>query len=945
MGIGRDDTPHRDEATLIFQRKAMDTPAPSSRSGPASAVTSSVVEPADSTTSTDPSPTEVLLRNNLPPGQLEQDDLSAGSRVGHFRVIELLGRGGVGVVYRAEDESLRREVALKVLPPFHMGDVEHRRLLLREARAAAAVNHPNIATIHEVGEAEGRVYIAMELIQGQTLRQRLGAGPLPVEESIGIARQVLRGLQRAHKAGLIHRDLKPDNIMVAEDGLAKVLDFGLAMQGPQPPADWSNSDADAVTAIHNKRSLNGPVHGTPRYMSPEQVQDLEINLQSDLFSFGVMLYEMLAGRCPFSGRTIVELFSAIVYVRPDPLLKVNPEVSPALSHIVERCLSKDPGERFPDCASLLREVDRLFPSARTFTAAKAAGGGLRSGRRGRRRRLFTLSSVTFAASLTAVLGIGAIVTAARRKLPSSEVPTAPALAPTAITDLPQPTSPSADARAAYQAAIHAIRDGDWGQARENLNRAVALDPLMAAAHLRIALSLEQANAMADARESYTHALQGRAALSERDQALLQALAPVFTADPSDPPLTAQRLREATERYPFDAELFLLLAYFENTDREASLRAARRASEIDPQYADAWQVLGWRLNDADRPEEALGAFDRCVAVSPAAADCRGARAELYGTLGRCAAQEEDLRRAISTNPKADLGWYEEWVKALYALGRPRETVLTAMAQRWARYPQEKRRPIELYDLAKLDIDAGQFARAELRAVEGNHLIRSDRNAAIHAQYAALFVQIDQETGRPRDAAKVADDYLKRQDVWQSSEDARVPTMLMLRTSLHAGAVSREAFAKQRDEWVAKGQNAHSTDPGRVWVAAYVSGIEQPEEAAEALKALAKLPPGSPSQATRRNFGVEIGRMYLLAGRVSEALPLLRSENQACAGPGNGHKGSFYLGQAFEQKGDANGACTAYQAVIDRWGNAKPRSITADRAKARVRALGCVGRKPG
>jgi eukaryotic-like serine/threonine-protein kinase len=891
-------------------------------------------------TATDPSPTELLVRNKLPLGQSAQDDLSPGSRVGHFRVKALLGRGGVGVVYRAEDESLRREVALKVLPPFHMDDVERRRLLLREARAAAAVNHPNIATIHEVGEAAGRVYIAMELIHGQTLRQRLGAGPMPVEESIGIARQVLRGLQRAHKAGLIHRDLKPDNIIVAEDGLAKVLDFGLAKQGAQPPADWSNSDADAVTAIHPRATINGAVPGTPRYMSPEQVQDLEVNLQSDLFSFGVVLYEMLSGRCPFNGRTIVDLFSAIVYARHEPLAKVNPEISPALSHIVDRCLAKDPEERYPDCANLLREIDRLFPAARSYTAAKAAGLWRGGSRRGRRRRFFTLQSAAFAAGLAAVLGIGAVVAVSRRKGPSAEVPKAPALLPTALTDLPPPASPSPDAQAAYRAALQSIRDGNWGQAEENLRRAITLDPLMGAAHLRIALSLEQSGSMAEARESYNRAVQGRTALSERDQALLHALEPVFNAEPPDPPLTARRLGEATLRFPLDAELFLLFAYFENNDRDASLRAVRRASELDPQYADAWQLLGWRLDDADRPEEALGAFDRCVAISPAAADCRGARAELYGFLGRCAAKEEDLRRAISTNPKADLSWYQGWVEALYALQRPRETVLAALAQKWAQIPEPKRRPIELYDLAQLDVDAGQFARAEVRAVEGNRLIQSDRNALIHAQYAELLARIDQETGRPRDAAKVADEYVKRKDVWQSSDGARGPTMLMLRIQLHAGALSKEAFAKKRDQSLSEGQKTSYTDPGRVWFFAYVNGIEQPEEAQEALRALAKLPPGSPSQSTRRNHGVQIGRMYLLAGRPGEALPLLSPQNRACVKPGDGHQGSFYLGQALEKKGDKDGACVAYQVVIDRWGNANPRSLTADRAKARARALGCV-----
>jgi serine/threonine protein kinase/predicted Zn-dependent protease len=839
--------------------------------------------------------------------------LRAGERVDHFRVIAPVGRGGMGVVYRAEDEHLRREVALKVLPAFVSGDVEQRRRLLHEARAAAAVNHPNIASVYQVGEAEGRVYIAMELIRGPSLRKRLDAGRLSLEETLAIAEQILRGLARAHQAGLVHRDLKPDNVMLTEEGVAKVLDFGLAKHLHASPA------GDVSAAVLGSRTPSGALFGTPGYMSPEQVQGHALDHRSDLFSFGVLLYEMLAGQSPFKGESVFDLLTAIVREEPAPLPPLNPEVPLSLAQLVERCLAKRPEDRFPDAESLAQELSRMAQKAAVSLSAPTAPSRRESGRP-RSTSARPPRKAWLAAGLVALLGIGAAAVLWRPR-PAPAAAKAPQ--PTAITDLPLPSSPSPDAIAAYKAALHFMRSGDWGGAHENLQRAISLDPLMAAAHLRLALSLDH----------------------ERDQVLLQALEPLLGHTPSDRPLTARRLREATERYPLDAELFFLLAFFQGADRDASLRAATRASEIDPQYADAWQMLGIGLSATNRLEEALGALDRCVAISPTSVDCRGARANQYRRLGRCAEMEEDLRRAISANPKASLDWYDDRATALYALARPRETVLEALAQKWAQLPADKRRPIELLDRAQLDFDAGQLARAEGLAREGNALLQLDRNALIHAQYAVLLVKIYSETGRPEDAAEVADGYFKRLEVWEVSVLARRLEMLLLRTLFRAGKLSKEAFAKRQAAWFAEMLAARDTDPGRLWFFAHVNGIERPEEAQEALAALSKLPPGAPSQAILHQHRGGIGQMYLLAGRLDDARKLLRPEGQPCSAPGMGYRVSLAFGQAEEQQGDSAAACAAYQVVLDHWGQARPPSVTAQKARARAMALGCAAPRPG
>jgi serine/threonine protein kinase/tetratricopeptide (TPR) repeat protein len=274
----------------------------------------------------------------------------ADLRLGHFRILEKLGAGGMGVVFRGHDEDLGRDVAIKVLHADSLQDSAARSRLLREARTASKLNHPNICTIHEVGESEGQAYIAMELVEGQTLSSRLESGALPVEEVLRYGAQLAEALTHAHERGVIHRDLKSANIIITGDQRAKVLDFGLAKHLA------GSGTADAPTVTLDTLTLPGMITGTLAYMSPEQLRGEVADARSDIWALGVILYEMVADQRPFQGHTGFELSSAILGKAPEPLSEGVPE---GLRDVIGRCLEKDPGLRFQHSQEVLRALESL----------------------------------------------------------------------------------------------------------------------------------------------------------------------------------------------------------------------------------------------------------------------------------------------------------------------------------------------------------------------------------------------------------------------------------------------------------------------------------------------------------------------------------------------------------------------------------------------------------
>ncbi|HEX6729193.1 MAG TPA: protein kinase, partial [Pyrinomonadaceae bacterium] len=279
------------------------------------------------------------------------------TQVSHYRILERLGAGGMGEVYLAEDMKLGRKVAIKILSDEYTTNKDRLKRFEQEASAASALNHPNILTIYEVGNDDGRHYIATEYIDGVTLRRKIAANRLETIEILDIAVQIAGALEEAHAAGIIHRDIKPDNIMVRRNGYVKVLDFGLAKL-TETSVDRTPSDAEAATRVLVHTDA-GVVMGTSHYMSPEQARGKPVDARSDIWSLGVVLYEMVTGRFPFEGETSTDILAAITQKEPSPLARFARDVPPELEWIVLKALRKAPDERYQTIKELLTDLKRL----------------------------------------------------------------------------------------------------------------------------------------------------------------------------------------------------------------------------------------------------------------------------------------------------------------------------------------------------------------------------------------------------------------------------------------------------------------------------------------------------------------------------------------------------------------------------------------------------------
>ncbi len=872
-----------------------------------------------------------------------------GDTVGRYVIEGVLGEGGMGTVYRAHDPVLHRKVALKVVRARDADAdpktaAESTARLLREARAAAALVHPSAVAIYDVGEVDGDPFIAMELVPGETLRARIGDASVSIGERLRWLAEVARVLDAAHRKGIVHRDIKPDNVMITDDGGVKVLDFGIARRRAEGPFEAATTGAGFGTL-----TAKGTAIGTPLYMAPEQMLAEDVDGRADQFSWGVMAWELLVGEVPWGQPKDGVALMYLILKKDPPRVSSRVDVSPEVDEAVARALAKEPEDRFASMIELVAELEP-FAASRPGEAPPASRAVVSRAERAPGARWLPLA-VTFVVVAGATAGVVAKARLAVRAAhppasASSPSPGASARGAVVITDLPiNPTTP--EAAAAYQAGVQALRDGAMGGAIDNLTRATRLDPSLAAAHLRLALYSLNGAVPTRSTGAFQRAVQLRGSLSPRDQELVTALEPYMNRERVDLAETERRLVALTQKRQDDAELaYLLGAVRFDSDARAMMGELERAMRLDPAFVPPLAIRAHGLAYLGDLAGARRAFEQCARLAPTSSLCASYQASLDQQDGECARITETARRVLSAEPESAT-MMGHLAAAMASEGRPREAVQAILAQKADKTREAARAQTRERDLAKLAILFGDFDEAEARAKALAKVVASSSNQAAHASAALLLADVYLETGREREAAKLAETFMKTRDAWvppTNVEDYAIrddSTLPILTVMLRGGAIDKARFSADRAAWIENWRKAASPFYyGYLWIHGFAFPTETKEEAAEALAALDRYGPIPPYRSQMTADGA-IGNVYRLAGKTEEALPYLRRGARACRAllePVSSTRASLYLGLALEQAADKDGACAAYRTVLDRWGSA-PRSQTASKARSHGRALGC------
>jgi serine/threonine-protein kinase len=897
--------------------------------------------------------------------------LKPGDMVGPYEIRGFVGQGGMGQVYRAYDPRLERTVALKVIvvpagarsPASGEETLDRSALvgefsarLLREARAVASLSHPNVVAIYDVGESDGRLYLAMEYVVGSSLRNLVGNAELPLSRRVRWLVDVARALEAAHKTGIIHRDIKPENVMVREDGAVKVLDFGIARRTVSQ-SDEEQHHVDTITG-------GGAIAGTPVYMAPEQIKGADVDARCDQFAWGVMAYELVTGARPWTdGGDVFSFVAKILTEPPPPIRSKTKDVPSVVEETILRALAKDAAQRFPSMcdvadalepfASLTTGGDRVRVSPRTRSedaaayaattrvpttlsvdsssgANDAGGEAVRPARR----------ALSVAAPLVLLGALGAAVYLVKTRNGVTHRPTVhtASSAPRALSTVPQ-------AESAYKEAMNLWRDGATATARNSLARAVELDPTFAAAHLQLALQHASANDPPAAQAAFQNAYAHRHMLLPRDERLLEASEPFIRSNP-DVEEWETRMTSVVFEYPRDPELqyYLGRARQQQGDHEGAKVAFAAAIRLDDGFIPGLAAMAKTQKSLGNIADGLATTDRCMKRSPVASTCIETRYELLFAAGECKRAKDEAVRWGSLEPQSPRP-FASLARALHADGAPRPSVEEVLSRRWSVVPSDTRKQQELWDRALLAVLDGDFVRADELAREYDGALALTADSYDHAEPARLRVNVLLETDKTKAAAKAARSFLDRMAAWPSYPFAPDPSITFFEPLYRAGEMTKLELDAKRVDWLERekrraNEGRSARDPWTAWATVYGGFAESREEGAEAL---AKAPFEDEQPGEQRGLFVDfaLGKVYALVGRWDDAQPYLQRVVSSCATFDAVMlitKARFHLAQAEEAKGEAAAAKANYEKVIETW----PRSSMSHTVKRATERLATMTR---
>lgn len=564
-----------------------------------------------------------------------------GQSLSRFKVISLLGKGGMGEVYLAEDTKLKRKVAIKSLPAGLLGDDRARKRLVREARAAAMLNHPNICPIYEIGEEGDHSFIVMQYVEGDTLSSKLQRKEVGLGESVDIAIQIAAALSSAHSSGIIHRDIKPQNIIITPRGEVKVLDFGLVKILPQDNESDDGRDSQALL------TEAGIIVGTPAYMSPEQVKNTPLNASSDLFSLGALLYECVTSQPAFSGDSFMEVCAQVIHVNPPPPSRFNKFVPPELERIIFKALAKDTGKRYQSALEILTDLRKVIVALQTEPQFHRLPSVLPSGAT---QVKTSLPSPSFLQSNQLKTGLFVLLVVAL------------ALWAGFYLRRSSPHRPSPDAQRLYEIGKNALSDGAYYNASKILIRSVSLDDKFSLAYARLAeawVEMDYPDKAKDELLIATSLIPDREALAQSDMLYINAITATVRRDFAGAVEYYRQLAElATGSQRAFAYVELGRAYQKNGEPDKALESYQQAITLDPQYAAAYLRSGILYGRRQELQKAGESFDKAETIYQALSSLEGVtevlfqRGYLFNNLDKTADARAQLEKALGITQVTD-----------------------------------------------------------------------------------------------------------------------------------------------------------------------------------------------------------------------------------------------------------------------------------------------------